>query len=374
MGRNLGVKTMRDPESSSRGETKAARDRARSRHDPDTHGTIAITDVPEASSSAKDIVKEASKRRRAHFLFTFLSALLLILVVAMVSIATSVSLNFVSIVGMDVPLGTRYALVDLASWILLVIAGCIWGIYVFWDGWFLYPPSNPVRGRRGTTRQWFNDITFMVNQEPAEVTEGLTGALNASLNSKIRSTHIFFWGLALMLSFLAITTVTLLNIMLVNDYFLHLSNNVYDSIHGIQFVLVYVISFGTTTIGDRPELESGSIVMLLWFLLGQMLGAWVGFQLIRNAIDMRWSLLTTPDVLYLMLKNTLLVRNNARDYDLDDAIVDARQHVFGHGINKTPEDFVDMEGRLYFYSSIARDAFLGTGRPNGKEEVKQDQG
>jgi hypothetical protein len=335
--------------------------------------TIPITDVPEAFSSAQDIVKRASGRRRAHFLFTFLSAFLLIIVVANVSISASISLNSISFVGVDVPLDVRYSLIDGVSRFLLFTSISIWLFFVFLDGWFLYPPSNPIRGRRGTTRDWFNAITFMVNQEPAEITEGLTAALNASLNSKIRSAHIFIWGLALLLSFLAIIIITIFNTILVDDYFLHLSSNVHQTIHFMQRWLIYFISFGQTTIGGRTEFQDGNFLMLTLFLSGQLMGAWIGFQLLRNAVDMRWSLLTTPDILYMMLKNMLLIRNDARDYDLDDAIADARYQVFRHGIDKTPEDFVDMDGRLFFYSDNAREAFQRSGRPSERDTQEDER-
>lgn len=305
------------------------------------------------------LARRAARERRRYLYLSLLNGIGLILAVSVSAILLSVSIGLVEFHG-AATVTHRIDILNVIGRVLFAESFLAWFVFIFLDGWIFYPPSNPVDGRRGTTRGWYNAITFMVNEEPAEVADGLTKALNMSLRSKLRSSMIMVWGIFFALLPLVAVISTFENYFTDIRFSKALAVLVTENVAYFQ---ASVVSFITLGRGDLTGVEAGTIffsneIALLLFLFMPFGSMWFGYQLIDNAIDMRWSLLSTPDILYKMLKNVLLVRNQARNYTLDDALKDARELTMEFGVDKIPEDFIDTDGQLFFYSENMRHEFL----------------
>lgn len=167
------------------------------------------------------------------------------------------------------------------------------------------------------------------------------------------------WGIAVSVTSIAVVTVTTVNYWFVHEFSAALAALVSENWEYVQYGVIYAVRFGETR-GAEELAFSGVPEPLAFglFLVAPSIALLFAQQLIVNAIDMRWSLLSTPDVLYKMLKYVLLVRNTTKDYTFEHAVRDARELVLLYGVNEIPEDFVDTEGRLFFYSENMRQEFL----------------
>lgn len=315
-----------------------------------------------------NLAKRASKARKAFLFYSIMNSIALVAAVSCGTLCLSIAIGFLELTDANITNEDKVCMLNWLGRIVLAASFLAWVRYVFWDGWLFYPPSIPVAGRRGTTRNWYNSITFVVNEEPAEVADGLAYALNLSLRSKLRSITIMIWGIVAFASSLLIFMVTAWNVVTADGFAIALSGMVTENVAAIQEWLIFIVTFG----GNSEFLiERTAAETILWdapwafaiFSIAPLCSLLLAHQLIVNAIDMRWSLLSTPDVMYRMLKAVLLVRNSSKDYKYPNAVTDARELVLEYGANEIPEDFMDTEGRLFFYSENMRKEFLRGSSP-----------
>jgi hypothetical protein len=163
------------------------------------------------------------------------------------------------------------------------------------------------------------------------------------------------WGIAILSSSLLLL-ITAVYSIIAGDFYDHAFISVGENLAAARQFTLGIIG------GEASSAELGRYTVHFWttivVFLPASLAAFIGFHVGRNAYDMRWSLLTTPDVLYKMLKHFLIAKNTHRDYLLEDVARDAKRLVKEYGIRKQPVDFIGMDGKLFFYDDLARSVFL----------------
>jgi len=297
----------------------------------------------------------AAKKRAEILLLNIVNSILLIVSVSITFVLVMASTGAITISGLELGPAGSYGIYFCTSMLWLIASALIWLRFVFFEGWFLYPPSRPVDARRGDTKTWYDAVTRFVQDEPEPIALGLSKALRVTVRTKIKATNLFMWGIAILSSSLLLL-ITAVYSIIAGDFYDHAFTSVGENLAAARQFTLGIIG------GEASSAELGRYTVHFWttivVFLPASLAAFIGFHVGRNAYDMRWSLLTTPDVLYKMLKHFLIAKNTHRDYLLEDVARDAKRLVKEYGIRKQPVDFIGMDGKLFFYDDLARSVFL----------------
>ena len=335
------------------------------RPNTDKHSASVETDFIHRKSDGVSLLDRAKRTRAKRLILSVINSLLIIISATATSILVFSYLGIITIMGAELSIADRYNLMVGLSLFWMTVSIIIWFRYIFLGGWFRYPPSIPRKGKFGDTREWYHAITNFVQDEAPQIADGLSTSLVTTIRTKIKSAHLLVWGVTLAYISLMIC-VALLYRIVTKNYYEYALNNTDGIVRGFREFVVGLFGGQIST-----SISASSLDIHIWALIITILPPiailFFAFQILLNAFDMRWSLLTIPDVLYKILKHYLMARNPHKDYLQRHAAQDAKAYVKTFGISKHPEEFIGMDGNLFFYSELARTAFLQT-HENGDVE------
>lgn len=316
----------------------------------------------EKISDLGEFARIAKRRRRSVNILNLTNGLLLILGSGAAALTLGIAIGLLHFGAEPTPAQARLNAIETVSLFSLFLSFILWCKFVWLDGWLFYPPSEPSEGKRGVTREWYHSITYMVTEEPGDIARGLADALNINLKVKTRAVSILNWGMLIAITSASLLACVWIKVATSTDFAELMTVDVEQSTSEIQSFLASIAQLGRTgsaALSEPPQFTWWGAAIC--YSIVPFSALYFSQEIVRNAIDMRWSLLTTPDILYKMQKNVLYVLNDGRDYTWEQAVIDARTDILQYGIARIPEDFIDMKGRLFFYSGQVRKEFV-TGR------------
>lgn len=335
--------------------------------------------VPKEADYESLIASAKSKASRIRVLSGIAQTIIVgvIIILAMASaIYLSASLGLVNLAGADVSQLTqsRYAILSVLPLIFLAASMLVWIAFILAGGWFLYNPSDAAAGKLGATRKWYNSLTDALSENYPSVASGLTRALKISLTAKIRAINLYFFSL-LSIIVLCMALISIFINYSGAEFRGVVAREVTDNLQSIQLMVLNFFSDNRATDlivrGEVSLVEPSSIVCWAMFTLAPFLALFISYQLLRNAIDMRWSLLTSPDTVRRFMYMFVYRRNQDKNL-MDEYAWDATHHYFlRNALTWAPEDFVGMDGRLFFYSDDVLDEvdkFARTPKPANKTD------
>ena len=307
----------------------------------------------------KKIVEEAKKvaaKRRSSAVISQIMIGVFVVAFSMLSaILLGVSAGLIEYVGAETKdaIRVRYDILGVLPLSIAILSACVWLLVVFRGGWFLYNPSKATSGVRGDTRQWYDATTDALSDTYASVASGLAKCLKINLVTKVQATNLFTIGLLFMSVSLLCLGSILFDYVAVDGFRDVVETALIDNFQNFQLALLNLSSGGRgEEIIRNNEIQLITIPgAFCWiaFIFMPVAAIWLSYLLIGNAFEMRWSLLTSPDTVRRFMYMFVYRRNSDKNL-LDDYAWKLAHHFYlRHSLPEAPEDFVGMNGELFFY-------------------------